>query len=323
MRLRLFAQLAVAAGVLLIAFPTSTALADTGPPTLSGEQFFDPAPNVTATCDTGGTSTISFSSSGVATGPYSGTFKETGVATLGPQAFDVNGTPTGSLLTFDAVFTIQSPAGEVSGTKTLVLPITDPATQVAIGQCGTVGMEPQRQELVNVNAHFTVHYTAEISSAAGEFSDQGVDPLVFLNRVTVEDGRILDQQFFENFASDLVATQPLTSPGQATGGGQVPGNVTFGFTAKSDDKGVRGTCTLIDRATNTMVKCLDATAYFQTATHAVFRGNALVDGVATTYRISVDDNGEPGAGLDTFTISTGTGYGASGVLTQGNIQVHA
>jgi len=37
----------------------------------------------------------------------------------------------------------------------------------------------------------------------------------------------------------------------------------------------------------------------------------------------VDDNGEPGAGLDAFSISTGTGYVASGVLTQGNIQVHA
>ena len=130
------------------------------------------------------------------------------------------------------------------------------------------------------------------------------------------------QDFSEMFHSDLVAPEPLTSPGQASGGGQIP-DVTFGLTAKSDDKGVKGNCTLIDRATDTMVKCLDATTYFQTATHAVFRGNALVNGTPTTYRISVDDNGEPGAGLDTFTISTGTGYGATGVLTQGNIQVHS
>jgi hypothetical protein len=204
-----------------------------------------------------------------------------------------------------------------------VLPITNPATQVAIGECATVGIEPLREELVNVNAHDTVHYDAEISSAAGEFADHGVDPLIFLNRTPAEDGRMLDQQFVETFASDLTATQPLTSPGQATGGGQIPGDVTFGLAAKSDDKGVKGNCTVIDRATDTMVKCLDATAYFQSATHAVFSGHALVNGVPTSYRISVDDNGEPGAGLDTFTISTGSGYGASGVLTQGNIQVHA
>jgi hypothetical protein len=48
-----------------------------------------------------------------------------------------------------------------------------------------------------------------------------------------------------------------------------------------------------------------------------------VNGVATTYRISVDDNGEPGAGVDTFSLSTDLGYAASGVLSEGNIQVHA
>src|SRR5215210_391131 len=234
-------------------------------------------------------------------------FTEVGRASLGPQSFDITGTPTGPLLTFDAVFTIDSPVGQVTGTKTLMLLITDLATQVAIGQCGTntVGAV----ELVNVNAHFTVHYDAEISSPSGEFSDHGVDPLVFLNRVTtVATGFVQSQQFVENFASDLGAPQPLTTPGKATGGGQVPGNITFGLTAKSDEHGVKGNCTVIDRATNIMVKCLDATTYAQTGTHAVFRGNALVNGNPTTYRITVDDNGEPGAGLDTFSISTLSGY---------------
>jgi hypothetical protein len=36
----------------------------------------------------------------------------------------------------------------------------------------------------------------------------------------------------------------------------------------------------------------------------------------------VDDLGEPGNGKDDFTITTGTGYTAGGVLTAGNIQVH-
>ena len=42
MKLRLIAPLAVTACALIV-FPASTALADVGAPTLTGEQFFDPA----------------------------------------------------------------------------------------------------------------------------------------------------------------------------------------------------------------------------------------------------------------------------------------
>ena len=109
---------AAAAGGALLVFPATTALADVAPPTLSGEQFLDPAPTISASCDVNDTSTISFSSSGVATGPYPGTYSEVGTATLGPQTFDGNGTPTGFLFSFDAVFTIHSVTGDVTGTKT-------------------------------------------------------------------------------------------------------------------------------------------------------------------------------------------------------------
>jgi hypothetical protein len=57
-------------------------------------------------------------------------------------------------------------------------------------------------------------------------------------------------------------------------------------------------------------------------THATFFGNATVNGVPTTYRIDVDDLGEPGAGRDTFRVQTAGGYSAGGVLTHGNIQIH-
>jgi hypothetical protein len=263
---------------------------------------------------------MSFSASGPAGGPYPGTFTEVGTATVGPQAVDlVGGNALGTLVTFDAVFTINSPVGQVTGTKTLAFPVTDFGTQAAFGTCITLN----DAELRFILDRYTVRYDAEISTADGEFADRGLIPLVTVQKDRfVAENRVYFQDFSETFQSDLTTPEPLTSPGQATGGGQIPGDVTFGFTAKSDDKGVKGNCTLIDRATNTMVKCLDATAYFQTATHAVFRGNAIVNGTPTTYRISVDDNGEPGAGLDTFTISTGSGYGASGILTQGNIQVH-
>src|SRR6266516_787404 len=150
---------AAAAGISLVVFPVSTALAAVGPPTLTGEEFLDPSPNITASCDVNGTSTISFSSSGVAAGPYPGTFTEVGTATLGPQSFDVNGTPNGFLLSFDAVFTINSSVGNVTGTKTFSTSVANP---LAVGQCGNTAGGGTVEELVNVVALSVVHYQAKI-----------------------------------------------------------------------------------------------------------------------------------------------------------------
>jgi hypothetical protein len=216
---------------------------------------------------------------------------------------------------------IDSTAGQVTGTKTLALPVTDPATQVAIGQCNTAGGNTEVSAAID---RFTVSYEAQISTPDGDFGDRGLVPLVAVQRVRVLESPPVDafRAFVEDFTSDLTATEPLSSPGQATGGGQILPDVNFGFTAKSDQNGFKGNCTVIDRTMNTTVKCLDATSYFQTATHATFGGNAKVNGALTTYRITIDDKGEPGAGIDTFTITTTSGYTATGVLTDGNIQIH-
>lgn len=316
---RLLAVAAALSTTAAMAF-AATAGAQVPPPTLTGEHF-EGVPDVTTDCHPDGTSTVTFSVSGVAVGPYPGTYTEVGKATIGPQTLSPEGgSSTGTLVTFDAVFTIDSPAGTVTGTKAIALPLTDPGTQVAIGECNTF----QNVELTAAIDRYTARYDAQISTAGGDFADRGLVPLVAVVRVLVfEDPiRITFDSFIEDFASDLTATEPLTSPGQSTGGGQIPGDVTFGFTAKSDAKGTKGNCTVIDRTTNTMIKCLDATTYFQTGTHASFGGNATINGSPTTYRIRVDDKGEPGAGSDTFTITTATGYSASGVISQGNIQVH-
>jgi hypothetical protein len=122
---------------------------------------------------------------------------------------------------------------------------------------------------------------------------------------------------------------PTSTTGQVTGGGQIlnalaTDKIAFGFNAKSSSTGVKGECTVVDPSTtkNTKIKCLDVTTLVQTGTHATFFGHATVDGTATTYRIDVDDLGEPGAGKDTFKIQTDSGYVAGGTLKNGNIQVH-
>jgi hypothetical protein len=327
-RSRYLATLAAAIIVTGLALFASTAWAQVAPPILTGEELTAAGaagPLITTQCNPNDISTVTFSASGVVnSGPYPGTFTEVGTATIGPQTLSPGGGQSiGTLLTYDAVFTIHSAAGDVAGTKTLAFPVTDPGTQVAIGQCNTFNNSVELEDAID---RFTVRYEAQISTPEGTFADRGLVPLVAVQRVRMFGPPVQDSfdSFIEDFVSDLPAPELLTSPGLATGGGQIPADVTFGFTAKSDENGVKGNCTVIDGTTNppVMVKCLDATTYFQTNSHASFEGNATINGVTTTYRIDVDDFAEPGTGFDTFKIETTSGYTVTGVLSQGNIRVH-
>lgn len=122
---------------------------------------------------------------------------------------------------------------------------------------------------------------------------------------------------------------PTSTPGQVTGGGHVLNpidgeEVAFGFNAKADATRINGNCTVVDKAPirNVKIKCLTVDSLVQSGNTATFFGQAEINGVTTNYRIDVTDNGEPGAGSDTFTIQTGSGYAAGGTLDNGNVQVH-
>ncbi len=64
----------------------SSVAADTLPPTLSTEFFVADSVSITASCNPGSTSTMSFSATGVAVGTYPGTFTESGIVTIGSRA---------------------------------------------------------------------------------------------------------------------------------------------------------------------------------------------------------------------------------------------
>jgi HD domain len=122
---------------------------------------------------------------------------------------------------------------------------------------------------------------------------------------------------------------PVTTAGQTTGSGVIANDagipkIAFGFSVKNKDGSSKGECEVVDTtsSTNTTIECLDVTSLVQTDTHATFIGTATINGAATTYRIDVDDNADPGAGADTFRIHTSSGYLASGVLVSGDIQIH-
>jgi hypothetical protein len=118
---------------------------------------------------------------------------------------------------------------------------------------------------------------------------------------------------------------PASAPGQVTGGGQVPaidGRIVFGFNAQNSNNGVRGNCNVIDVASELHIKCRTVTTLVDSGTHVTFFGEATINGVATNYRIDVDDLAEPGQARDTFKVQTDSGYVAGGLLTEGNIQIH-
>src|SRR3989440_11034216 len=170
-----------------------------GPPTLQGEllattgELFDRG----ASCNPNGTTTQSFHWSGVASGPYPGTFAEDGTLTIGPQTgigAGRFGFQLGPVLTFDATFTIDSVAGSVTGTKHLTAPVSPnpfPIVQDApypnnTGMCTTfsglsiLGLD--NASGFAIDARGTLHYEATITSPAGTTADRG---LAFVEAVEV------------------------------------------------------------------------------------------------------------------------------------------
>jgi hypothetical protein len=130
----------------------------------------------------------------------------------------------------------------------------------------------------------------------------------------------------------------LNTPGQATGGGQVAGELAelailrgtsaggranFGFNAQfgSGDPAPSGHLTFIDHDLKKNVKSTSIESFLVAGAMAMFSGRATVNqtpGVA--FSVEVEDLGEPGR-ADTFRITLSDGYMASGVLLHGNIQV--
>ena len=313
------------------------------PPSLVGETFHarevDPdrfgegtgAIDVTAICnaEAGETFTMTYSASGVATGPYPGTFRETGTVTATLTA-GAGGFAQGVVTTWTASFTIDSPAAPsgpatVTGTKTLKLwssaLCTDPFLGFAFDQ-----------EV----AQATLSYDATLKTASGRFRDRGeASALVFDSRCTEPtsvDCTIFFWQEQEYFLETFIASTgvlPVDTHGKATGGGQILSGsdplerVTFGFNVRKDPNETRlkGTCNVLDHATNTHVKCLNVTDYQQIGNTATWEGTAEVNGVVEDYRITVQDNGEPNQGLDTFSIKTDS-YEAAGNVQHGNVQLH-
>ena len=284
------------------------------PPSLTGEFLVFPGNTPptfgSSTCNPVGVSEGRIRVEGVALGPYSGTYQEEARGSFfgaGIPEIPIQNLP---VLAFEASFEIDSPVGRVTGTKTLLFGV------------GTCFFSPLIGEVWAVTA--TVDYEATIATAFGTFRDTGVSEVSFtlLNCAGGGDCRAFFVESF--FSSGLLA---LDTTGKATGGGQLgdllSGDlVSFGFEVKQPELGkLQGRCVVNDSEASTKIKCLDVTSYSQIGNTATWTGRAEVNGAIEDYRITVQDNGEPNQGIDTFSIVTQS-YEAASNVEHGNVQLH-
>jgi hypothetical protein len=183
--------------VLLAAAAAGTAAADDPPPsgpTLQGENLVAPFAGLTVTsnCNELGTSTVSYTANGAATGPFPGTFTASGTITIGPQLTPVlppplDGEPlfTGPIVALTETFTILSAGTTITGTKTLTQPLAElgeserATCQDVLFAAGIIGTG----RVVNVQAATT--YQATIQTPPDTFQDSGrATPVLTLTEIS-------------------------------------------------------------------------------------------------------------------------------------------
>jgi hypothetical protein len=161
------------AAVLAMSGAPITGSAQTIAPSLTGEQFVGTVTVMSPNC-TPGSASFTYVATGTASGPYPGTFTETGSVTMGPQVgTSTAGNPTYIIESWTANFTITSPVGTVTGTKSL--PAPEP-----YGICNSVGGKTA-SEFGAVRPFPGLNYTADITFQGAQFVDSGQSGTQFDN----------------------------------------------------------------------------------------------------------------------------------------------
>jgi hypothetical protein len=305
MRRRLFAVLVLAGAVLTGVIGVSTAAATTYP-TLDGE-IMTGIPQVTSNCNLFGTSTISYSVSGFATGTYPGPFTETGIATIGAQPIPGQPVP---ITSFSATFVIDSGLFRVTGIKTLS---NSTVYATNLGFC--------LDFLKSFGAEAT--YDARVSTPTGTYADYGRTNVAVNDRAGVTD-------FFEQLHSSLFELQPVIEPiGKVTGGGAIGNSeARTGFVVERKDSGSlpKGQWEYLNKSTGDIVHSTAISDLGISGNVAVFSGTcrneALPPGTPCTFTVTVQDNGNGASGVPDMITVSGAGFtGASGSLS-GNLVIH-
>jgi hypothetical protein len=170
------------------------------------------------TCGPDGTGSLGFTADGTATGPYPGIFHEAGTIVL-----------AGTHVTrADAQFSITSPTGNVSGTKSFN--ISAPASNSA-GNCNFEPLFIDPGMFLNFQSQQQQTYQATITTALGRFSDSGTGGSTFS---TSFQGATLSPPFVNAFTEGFSFSNgvvPLNDTDLGLTG--VPANITVNATSSA------------------------------------------------------------------------------------------
>jgi hypothetical protein len=163
-------------------------------------------------CNSDASGTVAFEATGVALGPYPGTYSESGTATIAAPTPPL---PTGTLTALETTFTITAADGTIiEGTKQL-----DPQfSNESFGLCASAGLPSNpAQRLVNFGG--VVTYEATITTSEGDtFTDSGTADVIVLMNFDTQNGDETDGSFSEFFTTSngVIGDLPLR-PGKGCG----------------------------------------------------------------------------------------------------------
>jgi hypothetical protein len=188
MKLKLILTTAIV-GVAL-ALPASgggaVAFGQQAPPTLSGESFHQDIPTITSIDCTTESLNFTYSATGAATGPYPGTFTESGSMTS---------------TQLSSSFTINSAVGRVTGSKSGLAGVS---CAVPVHCSGAAACDGAAFNTLPGGFSGTDTYEATIRTASGAFADNGLFTAVFYR----SDSSPLNG-FNSDFLSALASPVPL------------------------------------------------------------------------------------------------------------------
>lgn len=300
------AATAEAAGTPSLAGEVMLAGVDSGVPSSSGS--FE----VTLRCGATAPSWWTYAASGTATGPYPGTFTESGTVYVDATGLG----ETGPVLSVHADFTIASGSTIVSGSKDMRMVATNTGSCLAGSSSYAAKFTSAMTYTATIDTGsgtFTDSGTATIDSERSESFDISQSPAVSLGGVS---------RFRETFDASSGAGGSQSSPGWMVGGGITTSGVRFGVFGKSDGSTTRGLCGVFDYLRRTFVRCLNVDSFVISGTKATLTGDAMVNTTKTRYRIEVTDLGD-GSLRDSFKLTTDSGYATQGLVLFGGIRIHS
>jgi hypothetical protein len=307
---RVFSVLAMTCA-LLAGIAVTGAVAQAAQPSLEGEVLLAGPDSgmptdtsmfeVTLRCGGTAPSWWTYSASGVATGPYPGTFTETGTVYIDADGLGASA----PVLTLHAEFAIQSGSTLVTGTRELKMVSSNN------GSCLSLA------DRYDSSFTATTTYDATIQTSSASYADSGTATIdtrrserFNLDTHTSLGGTSRYRSEFDSAGG----TTPTPSSGNVAYGFGLMGSwrspVLFGFAAKQTENGYRGLCGVFDPSRKTIVVCTSVDSFVATDGNAVITGDAWVNKVKTRYRIQVSDSGRWFG--DSFKIETDSGYSTQG-----------